>query len=82
MRLGALPGLGWVGKITSGGRIGVLPSEGKGHKFESCRARHDLNDLAELAQERLIAAEAPRKHSTGGNRTVLALAGERRSAAH
>jgi hypothetical protein len=51
-------------------RAGPLPSEGKGHKFESCRARHDFNDLAGLAKEPLIAAEAPWKHSTGSNRTV------------
>jgi hypothetical protein len=23
----------------------ALPSEGRGHKFESCRARHEINDL-------------------------------------
>jgi len=23
-----------------------LPSEGKGHTFESCRVRHNINDLA------------------------------------
>jgi hypothetical protein len=23
-----------------------LPSEGKGHTFESCRVRHKINDLA------------------------------------
>ena len=38
--------------------------------FESSRARHDFNDLAGLAKQPLIAAEAPRKHSTGSNRTV------------
>ena len=26
----------------------ALPSEGRGHKFESCRARHKINDLAKL----------------------------------
>jgi hypothetical protein len=44
-----------------------LPSEGKGQKFESSRARHDFNDLT---KEPLIVAEAPRKQSTGSNRTV------------
>src|ERR1700730_1414920 len=51
-------------------RLGPLPSEGKGHKFESCRARHDFNDLAGIAKERLMAAEAPRKLTRGSNRTV------------
>jgi hypothetical protein len=40
-------------------------SEGKGHKFDSCRARHNFNDLGEFAKDPVIAAEAPRKHSTG-----------------
>jgi hypothetical protein len=47
-----------------------LPSEGKGQKFESSRARHDFNDLAGIAKERLMAAEAPRKLTRGSNRTV------------
>ena len=59
---------------TAGGGFtaGQMPatSEGKGQKFESSRARHDFNDLADLAKEPLIVAEAPRKHSTGSNRTV------------
>jgi hypothetical protein len=38
-----------------------VPSEGKGQKFESSRARHDFNDLARIAKEQLIAAEASRK---------------------
>ena len=25
----------------------ALPSEGRGHRFESCRVRHYINDLAE-----------------------------------
>jgi hypothetical protein len=33
-------------------------------------ARHDFNDLAGLAKQPLIAAEATRKHATEGNRTV------------
>jgi hypothetical protein len=59
---------------TAGGGFtaGQMPatSEGKGQKFESSRARHDFNDLAGFAKEPFIAAEAPRKHSTGSNRTV------------
>jgi hypothetical protein len=51
-------------------REALFFSEGKGHKFESCRARHNFNDLAGLAREPPIAAEAPRKHSTGSNRTA------------
>jgi hypothetical protein len=39
-------------------QLGPLPSEGKGQKFESSRARHDFNDLAGLARERFIAMEA------------------------
>jgi hypothetical protein len=39
-----------------------LPSEGKGQKFESSRARHDFNDLSGFAKEPLIGAEASRKH--------------------
>jgi hypothetical protein len=39
-----------------------LRSEGKGQKFESSRARHDFNELAGLANEPLVAAEATRKH--------------------
>jgi hypothetical protein len=46
-------------------RLGPLPSEGKGHKFESCRARHDFNNLAGVAKETFIAAEASRKHAEG-----------------
>jgi hypothetical protein len=41
-----------------------LPSEGKGHKFESCRARHDFNHLVRKQFWLLGAAEAPRKHPT------------------
>jgi hypothetical protein len=36
----------------------ALPSEGKGHKFESCRARHDFNDLPGVPSE----LSSPRKH--------------------
>src|ERR1700730_13147938 len=32
-------------KIASSARIGVLPSEGKGQRFESPRARHKINEL-------------------------------------
>jgi hypothetical protein len=48
---------------------GPLPSEGKGQKFESSRARHDFNDFAGLTREPLIAAEASRKHATGNTWT-------------
>jgi hypothetical protein len=44
---------------------GVLPSEGKGQKFESSRARHDFNNLAGIAKEPLYATEASRKHAEG-----------------
>src|ERR1700674_1373736 len=54
---------------TAGGGFtaGQMPatSEGKGQKFESSRARHDFNDLAGIAKEPLIAAEASRKHAEG-----------------
>src|SRR5580692_5139999 len=42
----------------------ALPSEGKGQKFESSRARHDFNDLDRKQFSPFGAAEAPRKHST------------------
>jgi hypothetical protein len=32
-------------RSTIGG-VEPLPSEGKGHTFESCRVRHNINDLA------------------------------------
>ena len=51
-------------------QLGPLPSEGKGRMFESSRARHDFNDLAGLVKEPTLAAEATRKHATGGYRTV------------
>src|SRR4051812_44705991 len=28
----------------------ALPSEGRGHKFESCRARHDFKDLLVISR--------------------------------
>src|SRR5713101_8676097 len=40
-----------------------LPSEGKGQKFESSRARHDFNDLAAERFWLCVAAEAPRKQA-------------------
>jgi hypothetical protein len=43
---------------------GFLPSEGKGQRFESPRARHDFKDLARKAFWPFGAAEAPRKHPT------------------
>jgi hypothetical protein len=45
----------------------VLPSEGKGQKFESSRARHDFNDLAGLAKSR----SSPRKHHGSTRREVI-----------
>src|SRR3984893_19393110 len=46
------------------------PPKAKVRSSNLSRARHDFNDLAGFAKEPLIAAEAPRKHSTGSNRTV------------
>src|SRR5262249_55635808 len=43
----------------------ALPSEGRGHRFESCRARHDFNDLARYVMWRCWTAEAPRKQQAG-----------------
>jgi hypothetical protein len=54
--------------IESGG-LGALPSEGKGQKFESSRARHDFNDFVGIAEEQLITAEASRKHAKGNTWT-------------
>jgi hypothetical protein len=43
----------------------ALPSEGKGQRFESPRARDDFNHLAEIAKELFFATEASRKHAEG-----------------
>jgi hypothetical protein len=39
-------------KMLKWAQADVVPSEGRGHKFESCRARQGINGLAGLAADR------------------------------
>jgi hypothetical protein len=46
-------------------RANIVPSEGRGHKFESCRARHDFNDLSESC-ESAQKPDSPQTHQRNG----------------
>jgi hypothetical protein len=41
----------------------MLPSEGRGHRFESCRARQDIKDLGLTGQTRCPGSVPPRSKS-------------------